>query len=131
MSTINDHELSKSHKKSSEFVSGNQTTAQKKLGSEAGKAFRQLKAAERSRLVYLFRNAHAVAKKNRPLSDYTWLCEFDKAKQLDIGSTYINDKAAADFIHSITQTEKQKTVNLIEYNPFFAFMIDESRYLWR
>ncbi|KAL3886870.1 hypothetical protein ACJMK2_026831 [Sinanodonta woodiana] len=85
-----------------------------------------LKAAERSRLVHLFRNAHAVAKNNHPLSDYTWLCEIDKAKQLDIGSTYIHDKAATDFIHSITHTEKQITFNLIEYNPVFAFMMDGS-----
>lgn len=74
-----------------------------------------LKAAERSRLVHLFRNAHTVAKNNRPLSDYTWLCEIDRAKQLDIGSTYINDKVAADFIHSIAQTEQTEAKNCQSY----------------
>ena len=38
MSTINDHEFSKSHKKASEFVSDRQKTAQEKLASETGKA---------------------------------------------------------------------------------------------
>ena len=74
-----------------------------------------LKASERSRLVHLLRNAHAVAKNNRPLSDYTWLCEIDRAKQLDIGSTYINEKVATVLIRSIAQTEQTEAKTCQSY----------------
>ena len=47
-----------------------------------------------------------MAKRNQPLSDYTWLC----AKGLDIGEIYLNDKAALGFIFSIADGEKIKTV---------------------
>lgn len=93
--------------------------ASEKLKSDAGKALLSLKAAERHKLAYLFRNAHAVAKKNRPLSDYTWLCTIDKAKDLDIGETYINEKAALVFVSSIAGTERDKTVNMLGKSPFF------------
>lgn len=61
-------------------------------------------------MAYLFRNAHAVAKRNRPLYDYSWLCFVDKAKDLDIGETYLNDKVALDLIFSIADGEKIKIV---------------------
>lgn len=75
------------------------------MQSSAGKALRQLKAAERHRLAFLFRNVHAVAKNNRPLSDYTWLCHIDQAKGLDIGQSYLNQKAALVFLSSIADAE--------------------------
>ena len=66
--------------------------------TDAGRALATLKESERHKLAYLFRNAHAVIKNNRPLSDYKWLCSMDKMKGLDIGDTYLNDKAAFNFI---------------------------------
>ena len=55
------------------------------------------------RLAYLFRNAHAIAKQNKPLTDYKWLCQDDKSKGLDmynVGNTctYQTEHAARDFI---------------------------------
>ena len=65
---------------------GKSTT--EKIVSEAGKTLNLLKSSEVHRLAYLFRNAHAIAKQNRPLTDYKWLCHIDKSKGLDIGNTY-------------------------------------------
>jgi hypothetical protein len=31
---------------------------------------------------------HAIAKQNRPLTDYKWLCQVDKSTWLNIGNTY-------------------------------------------
>jgi hypothetical protein len=59
---------------------GNQ---QLKMVSEAGKTLKLLKSSEVHRLAFLFRNAHAIAKQNRPLTDYKWLCQVDKSKGLD------------------------------------------------
>jgi hypothetical protein len=52
--------------------------------SEAGKTLKLLKSSEVHRLAYLLKNAHAIAKQNRPLTDYKWLCQVDKSKGLDI-----------------------------------------------
>jgi hypothetical protein len=42
--------------------------------------------------------AHSVCKNNRPLTDFIWLCQLDKVKGLDIADTYMNEKAATNFI---------------------------------
>lgn len=124
--TVGDYEKSKLHRKAHKSLSARLKTSTEKIQSTAGKALKKLKAAERGRLTTLFRNVHSIAKNNRPLSDYVWLCELDKAKQIDIGSTYINDTAASEFIHCIAKTERQKTTKFVEDNPFFAFMMDGS-----
>ena len=43
---------------------GKSTT--EKMVSDAGKTLKLLKSSEAHRLAYLFRNAHAIAKQNRP-----------------------------------------------------------------
>jgi hypothetical protein len=99
-------------------------TVAEKMNSDAGKSLKILKQAERHKVAYLFRNSHAVAKQNRPISDYKWLCKVDQAKKLDIGNTYVNDKAAVDFISCIAQCEKEKTVHILNDSSFFSFMMD-------
>ena len=74
--------------------------------SEAGKTLKLLKSSEVHRLAYLFRNAHTIAKQNRPLTDYKWLCQVDKSKGLDIGNTYQTEHAARDFIGCIAKYER-------------------------
>ncbi len=48
-----------------------------------------LREAERKYVRILFRNSHAIAKHNMPLTDYNWMADLDKAKGLDIGRTYL------------------------------------------
>ena len=50
------------------------------------------------RMKHLFRNCHAIDKKGRPYTDYVWICLLDKLESIDIGTTYLNDKAASVFI---------------------------------
>jgi hypothetical protein len=69
---------------------GKSTT--EKMVSEAGKTVELLKSSEVHRLAYLFRNAHVIAKQNRPLTDYKWLC------QVDIGNTYQTEHAAREYV---------------------------------
>ena len=95
-----------------------------KTKSQAGNALKMLQASERHRLCFLFKNAHAIAKHNRPISDYKWLCEVDVAKGIDIGSTYLNDTAALSFIHSIANCQKRETEELLDKVPFFSFIMD-------
>ena len=63
--------------------------------SEAGKTLKLLKSL----------NAHAIAKQNRPLTDYKWLSQVDKSKGLDIGNTYQTEHAR-DFIGCIAKYER-------------------------
>ena len=42
-----------------------------------------LKEHTRKDLELKFRNVHALIKKNRPISDITWLNQLDRAKGLD------------------------------------------------
>ena len=122
-SAIADHEDSVAHKKAIEAVKAKSTPS---THSQAGKMLMALKQSERNRLIYLMRNTHAVIKNNRPLSDYKWLCDLDKSKGLDLGETYINDKAAVEFLKCIADGEKQKTTELIRSTPFFAILMDGS-----
>lgn len=100
-----------------------------KMCSDAGKSLKMLKQAERHRVAYLFRNVHAVGKQNCPISDYKWLCELDHAKNLDIGNTYVNDKAAVEFINCIAQSEK-KTTEIFNQSSFF-YDGWNNQHIWR
>ena len=50
---------------------------------------------------FLLLNAHALAIKKRPFSDYEWMCALDKTKGLDIGQTYLNVKSCLVFVKAI------------------------------
>ena len=65
-------------------------------------------------------------KNKRPLTDFTWLCHLDMAKGLDIGQTYLNNKAAFRFIKAIAVVQSKKTVDMINSAPFFSIMMDSS-----
>ena len=67
---------------------------------------------------------HAVAKNNRSLTDYKWLCDIDKAKGLEIGETYLNEKSALVFLSCIADTEKDKTLDLMKTANCFSFLMD-------
>ena len=92
--------------------------------SIAGKTFFALRQDCRHRIANLMRNTYAVVKHNRPLRDYVWLCDLDKTKGVDIGDTYINEKAALEFMSCIAEKEKNDTKQLLGSCPFFSFMMD-------
>ncbi|XP_053385072.1 zinc finger protein 862-like [Mercenaria mercenaria] len=126
ISAVTDHENSKSHLKADSYYKSKSSSCEEVLHSPAGHALMSMKSAERHRLAYLFRNIHAVAKNNRPLTDYTWLCKVDKAKGLDLGDTYLNEKAALDFLSAISGTTTDKTLSILKEAPFFSFLMDGS-----
>ncbi|XP_052243150.1 zinc finger protein 862-like [Dreissena polymorpha] len=126
VSTVSDHESSKCHQKAAEAELAKQSKHDMQK-SEAGKALLSLKSAERHVIASLFRNAHAVAKKGRPLSDYVWLCEAMAAQGVEIGSTYLNEKACSDFVSFISDVETDKTIKMLNDAPFFCFMMDGSQ----
>ena len=127
VSAVQDHEKSGLHIKASHIYSSKTSTGTQILrATEAGRALISLKQSERHRLAHLFRNTHAIVKHNRPLSDFHWLCSLDKMKGLDIGNTYLNDRAALDFVGSIAKAERDGIGSMINKAPFISFMMDGS-----
>ena len=75
------HEKSDGHKYAVDF----QKYRGKPPGeSIADKTVQSLNKASYNRLEKLFRNAHVIAKKSRPISDFTWQCELDVQKGIDL-----------------------------------------------
>lgn len=126
LSAVTDHEKNNFHQKATDFVKSRSLSVEEKSGKEAGRTLLSLQKADISRLQTLFRNLHAVVKNNRPLSDYVWLCRLDKAKGIDLGETYLNDKAAIVFTTAIAESEKKKTVKCVDSSNFYAVMMDGS-----
>lgn len=124
-SAVTDHEISERHDLACKQLEAKHRTPQQIVNTEAGKAQKQLQSAVIDKLKHLFRNTHAVVKNDRPLLDYQWLCELDKAKSLDIGETYLNRKAALQFTGAIAENEKQKTIDMLGSNVY-SFMMDGS-----
>lgn len=92
----------------------------------AEKALQQLNADIFEKLLLLFRNAHALAKHDRPYSEFAWLCQLDKRKGLNVGETYLNDKNCKIFIHAIALHERQKIKQEIENSPLVSILCDGS-----
>ena len=63
----------------------------------------------------MFRNCHALVVKNRPLSDYEWMCQLDETKGNILGKTYRNTESVKSFIAAIADVEFLKVVKLL-YN---------------
>ena len=85
-----------------------------------------MRSSERQKLNQLFKNAHAVGKQSRPISDYTWLCNVTEANGTEIVQTYRNSKAAVDFLSYISGAEKDKTVEMIRSAQHYSLLIDGS-----
>ena len=92
----------------------------------AVKALQQLNADIFEKLLFLFRNAHALAKHDRPYSDFAWLCRLEKRKGLNVGESYLNDKNCKIFTHAIALHERQKIRQAIENSPFVSILYDGS-----
>ncbi|XP_062582895.1 zinc finger protein 862-like [Saccostrea cucullata] len=118
--SLKTHEGSKFHVDSSKAAQ----TKNSNQPSPASVAIRQLNATQLYKLNIRFRNVHAVSKLDKSFKDYVWLCKLDKAKGLDIGNTYENDKAGRTFARYIAKVESDKTVQILNYADFCSISID-------
>lgn len=64
------------------------------------------------------RTCHALIKNNRPLSDFTMICDLDEMKGYDLGRTYRNINSAV-FIQCIADVEFQKIAIQIKTVSFY------------
>ena len=125
-SAVTDHEISSGHVDALAKAKAKDSAPCEKQTSQAGRALLAMRSSERQKLNQLFRNAHAVGKQGRPISDYTWLCNVTEANGTEIGQTYRNSKAAVVFLSYISGAEKDKTVEMIRSAQHYSLLIDGS-----
>ncbi|KAG1666867.1 Lysosome-associated membrane glycoprotein 5 [Nymphon striatum] len=80
----------------------------------ADRALAKLNDKNFERLGKLFRNAHAIVKNCRPMTDFIWMAKLDKAKDVDIGDTYLNDKSCKEIIVAIAESTRHPIEQLLE-----------------
>ncbi|KAG1653415.1 Gamma-glutamyl hydrolase [Nymphon striatum] len=90
----------------------------------ADRALAKLNDKNFERLGKLFRNAHAIVKNCRPMTDFTWMAKLDKAKDVDIGDTYLNDKSCKEIIVAIAESTRHPIEQLLESAKFLRLGID-------
>ena len=108
---------------SSESSHNNQPTAKT--------ALLMLNETQRTRLKHLFINTYALMVKGRPYSGYEHYIAIDKAKGVDVGTTYLNHKKAMEFSIAITQCEILELQTLFNKCKFFSLVMDESTDVYR
>ena len=112
LDSIKAHSKSAGHRRSV----GKDTTVEVK-STPAHQILLTLNKLTVERLKHLFRNCHAIGKKGRPFTDYVWICLLDQLKGVDIGTTYLNDKSAAIFMHHIAEVAREELVEAVNLSP--------------
>ncbi len=118
--TINDHEKSSQHKE----AVAKKRASEKPSQTPAAQGLLALNEHIRKQLEFKFRNIHAVVKHNRPLTDFVWLNELDKAKGLDVGISYNNEKAGPKFLKNIADMEREHSEDVVADTKFFSLTMD-------
>ena len=121
--SLNKHARSESHIMSVVKVKAREA---KPGTSEAEKALQKLKKSAVERLKIMFLTCHALSKHGRPFTDFKWHCNLDKAKGLDVGSTYHSDKQAKLFTEFIAKAERRKQKQELAGAPFISIITDGS-----
>ena len=125
--TLTAHESSDSH---SVAVEHKRNRTARPGTSIAEQSIQKMNRAVVDKLDKLFRNAHAIAKNNRPFSDYVWMAtvKLDERKGQFLGETYRNEKACKEFIHSIANKmmEKDKVTAEMKDVKFITVVSDGS-----
>ncbi|XP_053393195.1 E3 SUMO-protein ligase KIAA1586-like [Mercenaria mercenaria] len=121
--TLNAHQESRGQQKAAGEHHAKSAPTHSKT-SEAANCLLKLKQNEYQKLIIKFRTAHALAKSHQSFNFYNTICRLDKVKGLDVGKSYLNDKAAASFTKAIAEVTRQKVLKKLRQSPFFSFTID-------
>lgn len=90
------------------------------------KAIAKVHDHELNRYEKLFNTAYAVAKNNRPFSDYTFLCEIQMKNGLHLGSDHLGRDACVNFIKTISEVIRNDIKNHMNRVRFISIMSDGS-----
>lgn len=99
---------------------------EKQNESLAAQLLTSLSTVQLEELRPLFRNAHAVAKKDCSLCDFMWLNALDQVKNVKCSLHYQNEKACAEFLSAIASIEFDKFKRLVTCSKFLGIVSDGS-----
>ena len=119
LDALKSHKLSEQHKAAKSIAERPVVTK-----CQAANAIIQLKSHDNARMNILFRNAHCIAKYHMSFKSCTILCKLDKAKWLDVGESYLNDKKAAEFVHHIADVSRDTTIKFLSSTNFISLTCD-------
>ena len=121
-------ESAKSHATSHNHQLAEQVVARLHAPTKAPivKTVRKMNIADEERITRLFRNAHALAKNNRPYSDFKWMNDLDRAKGLDVQDRYDNSKYGKLFTSYIAKTEMDALIEECTTAKFVCLLSDGS-----
>lgn len=72
-----------------------------------GKAIYKLKETEKERISKLLEIAYFIAKEELPFTKFVEIAKLEKKHGIDLGVTYLNDHACAEFIDSIAEVYEE------------------------
>ena len=87
-------------------------------------ALKKLNSQYSEKLRILFRNAQALAKHMKPFRDFTWLCDLDEVKGLNLGQTYRNEKACKTFTEYIASDSRDSLKDNMKQLKFISVTSD-------
>ena len=105
---------------------GKESAKPGKANSKGDLALKILSNDVKGKVKNLIRNAHAIAKKGRPYTDFRWMAALDQKKGLDVGRTYRSDKCCRDFVEDIAEVERRKLEEDVRTATFISIICDGS-----
>ncbi len=123
LESIELHEGSEYHKRAFRWWSAKKA---KPGSSVAEVALASMNAEVFDKISKMFRTCHALAKKNRPLSDFLWQCNLDELKGVTLGQTYRNRASATEFVKYIAESAFSDMKDTFEASKFVSIMGDDS-----
>ena len=123
LESITKHEESNVHKKCIAIDEAKKKTI---LDTQATKIVRTSNEDNFRKMKILFNTAHALAIKNRPFTDFKWLCNLQTKNDIQLGETYINANASKTFVNFIAMTELSRICKQINNTQFTCVIGDGS-----
>ena len=120
------HESLARHQESSNHRLAIEITHAKKnpFATPAAKIISDLNKDVIDKMCILFRNAHALAVQNRPLSDFVWMTLLDQSKGISVGNTYLNIKSVKQFQACIADVTRSQMRDKISTAKFLSVLLD-------
>ncbi|XP_013394236.1 zinc finger protein 862-like [Lingula anatina] len=118
---LSTHQGSQGHKDAKTYLA----SQKERNASPASKSLQLLNRAAFEKL-NLFKNAHAVAKKCRPISDFVWVNELDISKGVSTSETYRNVHSCKEFMVAICEVERKKIEQKLADAKFCTITSDGS-----
>ncbi|XP_052223803.1 zinc finger protein 862-like [Dreissena polymorpha] len=117
------HKESDCHKRAVDI----KAAAQKKTANKPTpiqQSLMKLDEKAQDKLDKLFRTAYFIASHAKPFTDFAELCKLQNENGIDLGDTYINDKACVEFITHIAGCYFDDLKKILHDSPFLSIYCD-------